>query len=397
MAYSIVRTLDLGVVAWNNQFTPKLYISADNGTIIVYVGGSIGVSTWPIWKIDVATMTTSLVTTLPLGGGMTARHGTFTDGSYLYTIESGDSPATLRRFSIADFSFVDSLGIQYSSSGTWYDACYVRAAWIYGSTLAVGFRKNDILDGRAGVSRINLATMANVNEQCWWNTQLAPPFEIANTLSIVSDTSFIYALFDSYDAGGASFSQRIAKLSKADLSELSVTTIAATSSGDGAGNYVVITEDETYIITSQNKCIRLIDMAITGTFAASPFIAVSNVFSAYQMAQITRATIFYPGVNYVRRMGTNPPVQFFIGQADPSTLLVGSLLNGNYFINPILANGGGAKVYVILSARFSEPVQPGNWTLCEVYDNPPYQSPPCIIDFKGLVDAIGWKWRAGGI
>lgn len=28
---------------------------------------------------------------------------------------------------------------------------------------------------------------------------------------------------------------------------------------------------------------------------------------------------------------------------------------------------------------------------------PPYQSPPCIIDFKGLLDCIGWKWRAGGI
>lgn len=27
----------------------------------------------------------------------------------------------------------------------------------------------------------------------------------------------------------------------------------------------------------------------------------------------------------------------------------------------------------------------------------PYSSPPCIIDFKGLLDCIGWKWRAGGI
>jgi len=39
-------------------------------------------------------------------------------------------------------------------------------------------------------------------------------------------------------------------------------------------------------------------------------------------------------------------------------------------------------------------------TLSGGYPGPtpsPYQSPPCIIDFKGILDCIGWKWRAGGI
>ena len=52
--------------------------------------------------------------------------------------------------------------------------------------------------------------------------------------------------------------------------------------------------------------------------------------------------------------------------------------------------GAGAPNYLNMAAVLAAE---GSW----VPPPTPYNSPPCIIDFKGLLDCIGWKWRAGGI